>query len=103
MLDWSICCWRQASALVASAVERFDADSAAFKGAAPVAAARSALAEQLQRALYGPYRKQLAALQRLTLSKLRAKVSATKPAAFSRGSRIAFYLSPRLPAARAHR
>jgi len=71
----------QASSLVDEAVERFDADSAAFKGSAPVAAARAALAEQLQRALYGPFRKQLASLQRLTLSKLRAKVTAAKPAA----------------------
>ena len=71
----------QASALVNDAVARFDADAATFKGVAPVGAARSALAEQLQRALYGPFRKQLAVLQRMTLSKFRAKVSATKPSA----------------------
>lgn len=71
----------QASSLVEEAVARFDADAERFKGAAPVAAARSALAEQLQRALYGPYRKQLAALQRTTLSRFRAKVQASKPAA----------------------
>ena len=69
----------QAAGLVTDALERFDETAASFKGAAPVAAARSALAEQLQRALYGPFRKQLAALQRLTLSKFRAKVSGTKP------------------------
>lgn len=66
---------------IASAIERFDAESTAFKGAAPVGAARAALSEQLQRVLYGPFRKQLAALQRQTLSKFRAKVGATKPAA----------------------
>jgi len=54
-------------------------DVRAEDSAAPVAAARKALIEQLQRVLYGPYRKQLAALQRQTLSKLRAKVAATKP------------------------
>ena len=70
-----------ASSLVDEAVARFDADSEKFKGAAPVAAARAALAEQLQRALYGPFRKQLAALQRMTLSKFRAKVQGSKPAA----------------------
>ena len=73
-------CWQlpdfgeQAAALVSDALDSFDAASATFKGAAPVSAARDALAEQLQRALYGIYRKQVAALQRLTLSKLRAKV-----------------------------
>lgn len=69
----------QATALVEEAVARFDADAERFKGAAPVAAARSALSEQLQRALYGPFRKQLNALQRTTLSKFRAKVQASKP------------------------
>lgn len=71
----------QATKLVDDALARFDADASSFKGAAPVGQARSALAEQLQRALYVPYRKQLAALQRLSLSKFRAKVSGTKPAA----------------------
>jgi len=71
----------QCAALIARAVERFDAESAAFKAAAPVGAARAALSEQLKRVLYGPFRKQLAALQRQTLSKFRSKVSASKPAA----------------------
>jgi hypothetical protein len=63
----------QASSLVSDALSRFDADSSSFKGGAPVGAARSALKEQLQRVLYAPFRKQLAALQRASLSKLRAK------------------------------
>lgn len=71
----------QASSLVSDALSRFDADSSSFKGGAPVGAARSALKEQLQRVLYAPFRKQLAALQRASLSKLRAKVAAAKPSA----------------------
>jgi len=71
----------QCAALIDAAVERFDAESASFKAAAPVTAARGALSEQLKRVLYGPFRKQLAALQRQTLSKFRAKVQACKPAA----------------------
>jgi len=66
---------------VEQATARFDADAAPFKSATPVSAARAALAEQLQRALYGPYRKQLAALQRMTLSKFNAKVQGQKPTA----------------------
>jgi len=69
----------RASALVSDAISRFDADSSDFQGAAPVSAARAALTEQLQRVLYGPYRKQLAALQRQTLARFRAKVNALKP------------------------
>jgi len=69
----------RASTLVSEAINRFDADSSDFQGAAPVSAARAALAEQLQRVLYGPYRKQLAALQRQTLARFRAKVNALKP------------------------
>ena len=67
--------------LLDEAVARFDSDATGFQGAAPAAAARAALVEQLQRALYGPFRKQLASLQRQTLSKFRAKVAASKPAA----------------------
>lgn len=66
---------------MSDALARFDAESTSFKGAAPVGQARAALSEQLQRVLYGPYRKQLAALQRQTLSKFRAKVQAQKPSA----------------------
>jgi hypothetical protein len=70
-----------ASALLADALACFDADAEGLGAAAPVAAARAALLEQLQRALYAPYRKQLGALQRQTLSKFRAKLAALKPSA----------------------
>jgi len=71
----------RAEALLTDAIDRFDTDSETFKGAAPVGAARAALAEQLQRVLYGPYRRQLAALQKQTVGKFRAKMSAQKPSA----------------------
>jgi hypothetical protein len=71
----------RASSLLTDAIARFDVDSASFKGAAPVAAARAALSEQLQRVLYGPYRKQIATLQRQSVAKFRAKVGAQKPSA----------------------
>jgi len=71
----------RATTLLNDAVARFDVDSTSFKGAAPVAAARAALSEQLQRVLYGPYRKQMAMLQKQTVGKFRAKVAAQKPSA----------------------
>jgi len=71
----------QCTALIVSALERFDAESTSLTAAAPVGAARTALSEQLKRALYNPFRKQLQALQKQTLAKFRAKVQAQKPAA----------------------
>jgi len=71
----------RATSLLTDAIARFDVDSTSFKGAAPVAAARAALSEQLQRVLYGPYRKQIATLQKQTVAKFRAKVGAQKPSA----------------------
>lgn len=68
----------KAGELISQALAHFDVDSAAFKDAAPAVAARAALAEQLQRALYGTYRKQLALLQRITLSKFVNKIPAFK-------------------------
>lgn len=70
---------QQASALLSDALARFDAAADVFKAGAPVGAARIALQEQLQRAIYSPYRKQLAKLQRYTLGRFRGKVNAVKP------------------------
>ena len=66
----------QAGALLSAALEQFDEDASSTQASAPVASARRALAEQLQRALYAPFRKQVAALQRQTLSKFRSKCAA---------------------------
>ena len=71
----------QAGSLVSDALDRFDAASESLKGAPSVDAARAALQEQLQRALYPPFRRQLAAAQRNTLSAFRQKLAALKPTA----------------------
>jgi len=69
----------QAGALLEAALSQFDAASAAYEGSAPVSAARVALKQQLSRALYAPFRKQIAALQRKTLASFRQKLQALKP------------------------
>ena len=70
------------SELLETALSTYDTETEVLKAAkpGPVAEHRAALVLQLERALGGPYRKQLAALQKGALAKFRSKLGAMKPA-----------------------
>ena len=71
----------QAGSLVSDALDRFDAASESLKGAPSVDAARAALQEQLQRALYPPAGASSRRRSGDTLSAFRQKLAALKPTA----------------------
>jgi len=68
-------------AVLAAALDRFDAQAADLQDVAAIKDAREALRTQLLRSLYNPYRKQLTHLQRQALTKFSQKLATMKPSA----------------------